>query len=656
MTTRRILAFAPVLLLVLAAARPGRAQQAATIANPKLFDESLKAAAEAVKQYGTPDDPERLARVNRIGYELAQQSDFQKYPFIFQIVKMPEPNAFALPGGQIFITTGMLDLGLDDDMLANVLGHEIGHVVHEHSIHMQRKQTLMTVLGNLLVAGVAIGESRSSNRRPPRRPPTIRASATQDTGGNLIQGAAAASLVISELLLRSYSRDYEDEADKEGQSLAAAAGYSPDGARRLWEIMNSRAPQLKEYGYWQTHPFADARERAAEARKGTWTMQTRKPVDDYRKRTQATLSTYLAQVKKAGRGGDRLRQDGHPRLLAAGEGVRRPAPREAPQAAGRRARAPPAVARLRLRPPPLPQGAGRGARDRSKSDLLSALEGEVSDLEAKRKDLYPRAVKVLGGGIYETSFLESFLSNFPEATEVPEVALALGDAYSRLGNRTEAVTQYLKAWESAPQSAEGKRASAGLRILAPNLKELAALQQMAEQTKDPELKQIADERLAAIAKTYDDVKNGAEYLRRYPEGPYVVPVIERLNVLADNLYGEVVLYQSVGDTVKAMERINKILTDAPLSPAAGKLRDRAVLEAKAGWDRGGVAGWSGLPRILTRPLSTKWRGGNTLQGLSSAITPSPLVERDQGEASGGSALRLRLRRLLGACPGGRRSG
>ena len=189
---------------------------------------------------------------------------------------------------------------------------------------------------------------------------------------------------------------------------------------------------------------------------------------------------------------------------------------------------------------------------------------------------------MLGGGIYETSFLESFLSNFPEATEVPEVALALGDAYSRLGNQTEAVTQYLKAWESAPQSAEGKRASAGLRILAPNLKELAALQQMAEQTKDPELKQIADERLAAIAKTYDDVKNGAEYLRRYPEGPYVVPVIERLNVLADNLYGEVVLYQSVGDTVKAMERINKILTDAPLSPAAGKLRDRAVLEAKAG--------------------------------------------------------------------------
>src|SRR5690348_9380759 len=79
-----------ILLLAAAVARPGWGQPQ-TIANPKLFDESLKAAAEAVKQYGSADDQERLARVTRIGYELAQQSDYQKYPFVFGIVKMPEP-------------------------------------------------------------------------------------------------------------------------------------------------------------------------------------------------------------------------------------------------------------------------------------------------------------------------------------------------------------------------------------------------------------------------------------------------------------------------------------------------------------------------------------------------------------------------------------
>ncbi len=584
MNHRRILASALVLLLVFYAVAPAVAQaprpapvQYPGIADPKLFEESLKAAAEAVKQYGTRDTAADVARVNRIAYELAQQSEFQKFPFTFGIVNMPEPNAFALPAGQIFITTGMLDLGLDDDMLANVLGHEIGHVINEHYLKMQHRATLMNVLGNLLVAGVLIGESQ-------RKTPTSQAPYDPRVGvgydnGNLVQGAAAASLVVSELLLRSYSREHEDEADKEGQRLAAAAGYSPDGARRLWELMNNRLPQIKEYGYMQTHPFGDERVRAAEARKGTWTIDPRKPsADDFRKRTQATLSTWLARRKAAEQEAAFVKKA----MLAAWP--------QGKVADGLRLEKLHKRRDDELTRPLLSRDYGTVvkvyrtelAEVKSldpKDDLVAALEGEISDLETKRKELYPRALETLGGGVYETSFLVAFLSNFPDSPKVPEVALALGDADSRLGNRTEAVTQYLKAWEAAPDSAEGKRARAGLRNLAPNLQELAALQQMAEQDKDPDLKKVAGDRLAAIVKSYDDVTNGAEYLRRFPDGPYVAPVIERLNVLADNLYGEVVLYQSMGDSVKAMERINKILTHAPLSPAAGKLRDRAVLTA-----------------------------------------------------------------------------
>jgi Zn-dependent protease with chaperone function/predicted negative regulator of RcsB-dependent stress response len=577
MSIRRSFAFTLILLLAFSAARPGLAQG---IANPDLFDKSLKAATETVDQYGSPDNPEQLARVNRIGYELAQHSDYQKFPFTFSIVTMPVPNAFALPAGQIFITSGMLDLGLDDDMLANVLGHEMGHVINEHYAKMQRKATLMNVLGTLLIAGVAIGENNSSRGQGVQAPYDPRVG--YGPGLGMVQGAAAASLVVNELLLRSDSREHEDEADKEGQRLAAAAGYDPDGARRLWEKMNSRAPQLKEYGYWQTHPFGDERMRAAAIRKDLWKVEAKKSADEYRKRTQATLSSYLerkrpeedvtAFLKKTilatwpqGKVSDGLRLEKlHKRR---DEELARPLLSRDYGAV------------LHLYRQELGEVRGLDA----KSDLAGALEGEISDLESKRKELFPRAVEVLGGGVYETSFLTAFLSNFPEAQQVPEVALALGDAYSRLGNRTDAVAQYLKAWEAAPDSAEGKRARAGLRNLAPNLQELAALQQMAEQEKDPELKRLADERLAAIARSYEELSNGAEYLRRYPEGPYVVPVIERLNVLAENLYGEVVLYQSVGDSVKAMERINKILTNAPLSPAAQKLRDRAVLTAeKAG--------------------------------------------------------------------------
>src|SRR4029077_7367700 len=103
------------------------------------------------------------------------------------------------------------------------------------------------------------------------------------------------------------------------------------------------------------------------------------------------------------------------------------------------------------------------------------------------------------------------------------------------------------------------------------------------QDHDAELKRLASQRLDEMVKSYDDVANGAEYLRRFPASQHVPAVISRLNVLADNLYGEVVLYQGVGDAPKAIERINKILTNAPLSPAAEKRRDRAgVIAEKSG--------------------------------------------------------------------------
>lgn len=551
---------------------------AQTVGDPELYGKSLKYAQHVVAQYGAYDNPPELDRVNRIGYELAQQSEYRKVPFTFALIDMPVPNAFTLPGGQIFITRGMLDLGLDDDMLASVVGHEIAHVTLEHFRRMQRKATLMTVLSNVLVAGVVIAADKG--RRPAVEAPYDPRVGYEAQGGNLIQGAAAASLIVSELLLRGYSRDHEDEADEEGQRLAAGAGYDPEGAQKVWKLMSTRAPQAREYGYWQTHPFAQERERAAMARKGTWKVQARTSPDDFRRRTQATLSGYMDRHKPSPEETTFLKEASLATWPAGktSEGLRLEKLH--------------ALRDAELAKPILSRDYGklerayRRERDLVKSQdgesaLLATVESELRDFAIKRKELYPRAVEVLGGGVYETSFLVSFLSNFPDASQAPEVALALGDAYSRLGQQADAVGQYLEALAAAPAAAEGKRAHAGLRILTPNLKELAALQQLTEQKKDAELARLAGERLATLVDTYDEVGNGAEYLRRYPEGPYAARVIERLNVLAENLYGEVVLYQGVGDAVKALDRINKILTHAPLSPAAAKLRDRAVIETRA---------------------------------------------------------------------------
>ena len=636
-----------------------------TVGDEKMMTESMQAVVEARKEYGAYDNPAALARVNRIGYELAQNADFYKYPFSFVLVNMAEPNSMAFPAGQIFVTRGMLDLvGPDDDMLACVLGHEIGHVIKEHILHISRRATLLNVLSNLLVAGVLISAAKNPPRTGVEGPYDPRVG-YDPGGGNRVQGAAAASLIVSELMLRSYSRMQEDEADQVGQRLAADAGYDPDGVERLWKLMESKAPQIREYGYLQTHPFAQERARAGQARKGSWSIQRPKPADLFRQRTQQVLVAYaqkqrikdLTAPKKRppqepGRGGISLEPPKPPQTISevvtemalatwprgktadsirlarlhqlrdtklaacpgvnpAGAAAEALPPAEPPEGGGQRGRRPGGprggegggggmrIARIpgMEAGPCAPELHDYGAVVRAYHKelvevqaldpmgplppLVPTLNGELAELETQRRALYPRALEVWNGGVFETAFLVAFVSNFPDSPEVPKVALFLGDAYSRTGNEIEAVNQYLIAWRAEPDSAFGQRARTGLRNLTSSLKELAALQELANQDQDPEMKKLAGQRLATMSKTYDDVANGAEYLRRYPSGEYVVPVLDRLNVLADNLYGEVVLYQGFGgDPSKAIERINKILTNAPLSPAAEKLRDRAVLEAE----------------------------------------------------------------------------
>jgi predicted Zn-dependent protease len=576
MMHRRFLAAFVAALLVHGGTVPLAAQ---AVSDPDLYGKSLKVAQQAIAQYGAYDDEAARERVNRIGYELAQHAASQKFPFTFGLVDLPMPNAFALPAGQIFVTRGMLDLGLSDDMLAALLGHEIAHVTLAHYKRMRRKATLMNVLSTVLLAGVVIGAGGSRDdggvRAPydPRQP-------EPDPRGNMIQGVAAASLVVSELLLRSYSRDHEAEADEEGQRMAAAAGYDPDGARQLWELMIARFPRAKEYGYWQTHPFPDDRMRAAATRKGLLQVAERRPADataDYRLRTQAALLTYLE------------RRDVPPEDAALVESFALLAWPQGKAADDLRRQELHAARDAEVAKPLLSRDYGRllatyreeiatVRRLTPQSDLVPELEREVKEFEQRLVEIYPRAQEVLAAGVYETSFMESFLSNFPAAPEAPRLALSLGDAYSRLGNSTSAVEQYLRAWDADPQGDHGKRAAAGLRNLAPALEQLAALQQLADQARDAELARLAAQRLEKIAKSYDELPNGAEYVRRFPEGPHVEAVLGRLDTLADNLYGEVVLYQGIGENVKAMERINSILTHAPLSPAAERLRDRAVLE------------------------------------------------------------------------------
>ena len=268
------------------------------ISNPALFQKSLAAAAQAVKEYGLLDDPAAQERVNRIGYRVAYHADFDSYPFTFAVVDTPLPNAFALPAGQIFVTRGMLDLGLSDDMLAALLGHEIAHVTSEHFLKQKKRATWLNVASSLLSVGLiaAAASDRDDGYVGPY-------GYTRDQGSTAAaaQAALTGGMVFTELLMRSYSREHEDESDEEGQRYAAAAGFDPDGLARLMARMSERISQSKVLGYWQTHPFFDSRVVAAEARGRYLAALQPEPAEDvdaYRAATQTALLDFAQRGRK----------------------------------------------------------------------------------------------------------------------------------------------------------------------------------------------------------------------------------------------------------------------------------------------------------------------------------------------------------------------
>ncbi len=545
------------------------------ISNEKLFAQSFEAAHQALRFYGAWDDDTELRRVLDIGYQLAEVSDFRDYPFTFHLVEMPVPNAFALPGGQIFLTRGMLKMGLTDDELAGLLGHEIAHVIEKHGIRAQKRATLLNILGQALVIGVLVDEV---NRDEPRRnTPYIDPYAGSDRGSR-VQGAAAASLVTSELLMRSYSREFEDEADAAGQRLASRAGYSPRGTASLMNKMSVHIPQDEEYGYWRTHPFFDQRVQHAEVREGLLKIAGGAPDTAlFRAATQRVLLAWAEQQKLEGDALDYARTvslQTWPRGEAADE-IRLTKLHELRDAQGEKTLLAQDFSRLI-------DSYGREVEDlvelTPESALIPALQREITEFETRRRDLYPQALEILGKGIYETEFLETFLSNYPDSSETAAVELQLGEAYSRLGKHSLAVEHYLRASNAAPESDAGERARRGLTVLATRLKDLAALQRLVADV-DPAISTPATERLGSLVSSFKQVEDGAAYLDAFPEGTHVAAVTSRLNSLADDLYGEVVLYQTVGDAAQAVTGIQRILAFAPFSPAAQRLRKRMILES-----------------------------------------------------------------------------
>src|SRR5688500_2642575 len=209
-----------------------------------------EADAEIMQEYGLYDDPELQAYVTRVGQKVLAESElrdpeaaaqYRNTQFTFRVLNSPVVNAFAVPGGYVYVTRGLITHLDNEAQLAVVVGHEIGHVAARHSA----RQAAKAQLGQLgLMAGAILGSAVLENLQM----------------ANQLLGLSSQAMG---LLMTKYSRDAEREADQLGVTWATERGYdAAEGAaffqslKRIGERDGLRLPA------WQsTHPDPGEREQ-----------------------------------------------------------------------------------------------------------------------------------------------------------------------------------------------------------------------------------------------------------------------------------------------------------------------------------------------------------------------------------------------------------
>jgi len=186
----------------------------------------------AAQMGGVSRNAQAVALVQRVGDGLARQSVAAKSPYRFSFHVLADPktvNAFALPGGPVFITEGLLRLLKTEAELGGVLGHEIGHVIARHSSERLAKQQLTQNLLGALVAG----------------------------SGDYT--TAQIGQMVGSMINMKYGREDELEADALGIRIMVEAGYDPRGMIRVMEVLAKASGGSRQPEFVSTHPAPENR-------------------------------------------------------------------------------------------------------------------------------------------------------------------------------------------------------------------------------------------------------------------------------------------------------------------------------------------------------------------------------------------------------------
>ncbi len=199
-------------------------------------------AANILARYPMHSDRALQDYINLVGMAVVYASDrpetFAGYHFA--VLASDEVNAFAAPGGLIFVTSGMLKLLSNEEQLAGILAHEVGHIAKRHGLASIKQSRLTSAFG-------VMAEEGARHYSPEGLQKLVTA----------FDGAL--SDVMSTLMERGYSRTQEYEADQLGTLYANRAGYEPHGIRDFLKAFKAHEPEGGGLGFYRTHPGTEER-------------------------------------------------------------------------------------------------------------------------------------------------------------------------------------------------------------------------------------------------------------------------------------------------------------------------------------------------------------------------------------------------------------
>lgn len=522
------------------------------------FKAGIVVASKIEENFPVSKSEEDFIRVNKIGLRLVSQLKNLKYPYSFAVLDVEDANAFALPGGFIYVTTGLLELGLEDSELAFVLAHEIAHVECDHIFKQRSKANLLSAL----ILGVEI--FAMSHTSPSKDAREVRAESAARSLAYSLSGAMVTS---------GYSRQHEKEADYWGRIYVAKAGYETKGATTALEkidIMKRRRPDLFT-SLLMTHPYI--LDRVEEAGEPTMDFPDDKLIEAKIERTGNLIQSRLLETAKVYENKDNKR---FALLLHRNAYFIYPSGDKGDEALyallQNREKLERTKSKFLVDWNFLIKNYQKILDEHPDTSLKTKVTSKLEELKKEKGAVYDWYKEKVGTDM-NLDYYYNFVGLFPESPLVPKARYFLANKYISANEYDKALDEFIVLLKDFPATDWAGKAKEQLIPTTEKSKDIVLLSRLLDIDVDDEIKKKVDARLKEVIPEAESLKELSEFSEEFHESDYIALVNERKEKLAEEMYIEARAQELTDNWAETVNIYRQILKYASDTKTAEKVRN-----------------------------------------------------------------------------------